>query len=101
MAGFFKHYLRSRGAVVGYCAGCGGIFAVVFALYGLPLEAVLYPGALCLLLGAAVLGLDLLRQRCWGWTCSGSGAATASVCWCFITWTQAACRPPKPRRKQS
>lgn len=62
MAGFFKHYLRSRGAVVGYCAGCGGIFAVVFALYGLPLEAVLYPGALCLLLGAAVLGLDLLRQ---------------------------------------
>ena len=37
MAGFFKHYLRSRGAVAGYCAGCGGIFALVFALYGLPL----------------------------------------------------------------
>ena len=62
MEGFFKHYLRSRGVAAAYCAGSGGIFALVFALYGLPLEAMLYPGALCLLLGAVVLGLDLLRQ---------------------------------------
>lgn len=60
--GFWRWYLRSRAVVPACFFGFGGIFAAVFALYALPLEAVLYPGLLCLGLGAAALGLDGAMQ---------------------------------------
>ena len=50
------------------CAGlllflaCAGIFALVFSLYDLELEAVLYAGGLCLLLLLAVLAADFCRS---------------------------------------
>lgn len=45
---------------------CAGIFALVFSLYDLELEAVLYAGGLCLLLLLAVLAADFCRSlaRC-------------------------------------
>ena len=39
-----------------------GIFALVFSLYDLELEAVLYAGGLCLLLLLAVLAADFCRR---------------------------------------
>lgn len=39
------------------------IYAVVFSLYRLPLEAVLYAGGLCLLAFALLAGLDFWRFR--------------------------------------
>ena len=39
------------------------IFAAAFALYRLPLEAVLYPAGLCLLLGAGCSAAGFLRMR--------------------------------------
>ena len=41
---------------------CAGIFALVFSLYDLELEAVLYAGGLCLLLLLAVLAADFCRS---------------------------------------
>lgn len=61
--GFWRWYLRSRAVVLVCFFGFGGIFAAVFALYALPLEAVLYPGLLCLGLGAGALGLDGMIQN--------------------------------------
>ena len=40
---------------------CCGIFGVVFALYHLPLGAVLYPAALSLVVAATAAGLDVYR----------------------------------------
>ena len=41
---------------------CAGIFALVFSLYDMELEAVLYAGGLCLLLLLAVLAADFCRS---------------------------------------
>ena len=58
---FFVRYLRSRWyAVLLFCA-CGAILCASFALYRLPLRAVLYPLALCALLGVIVLAIDAVR----------------------------------------
>lgn len=40
-----------------------GLFVATFALYHLPLYAVLYPAALCLIFGVLWIVVDLLRQR--------------------------------------
>ena len=42
-------------------AGAVCIFAAVFALYDLPLEAVLYAGALCLALGLVLFAVGYSR----------------------------------------
>ncbi|MBO4368069.1 MAG: HAMP domain-containing histidine kinase, partial [Clostridia bacterium] len=59
-------YLKSRLCVIVLFIAFVLIFAAVFALYRLPLEAVLYPAGLCLMLGAgcAAAGFLRLRKRC-------------------------------------
>ncbi len=52
---------RWRSLIVGCLFFC--IFAVTFALYHLPLRAVLYPAALCLLIGGIWLLIDMERAK--------------------------------------
>ena len=59
----FLRYLKSRLGVLLLFAVFALILAFSFVLYHLPAEAVLYPAALCLVLGAVVLVLDFLRVR--------------------------------------
>ena len=55
-----RYLIRRRTALLLFLS-CAGIFALVFSLYDLELEAVLYAGALCLLLLLAVLAADFFR----------------------------------------
>lgn len=59
-------FLARRWAGLLLFLACAGIFALVFSLYDLELEAVLYAGGLCLLLLLAVLAADFCRSlaRC-------------------------------------
>ncbi len=60
---FFLAYLRQHFLfLLGFILSCG-IFALTFALYALPLEAVLYPVLLCALLWAALGTAGYLRAR--------------------------------------
>lgn len=54
----FLRYLNSRRGALALFAVFVVIFAVSFALYRLPLAAVLYPAALCLALGAIAMAVD-------------------------------------------
>ena len=56
-----KLYLRQRRNVIILSLICIGVFLCAFALYGLPLEAVAYPGAICMMLAAASVLLDIRR----------------------------------------
>ena len=56
-------YLRSLRRVLIFSALCTLLFCISFLLYHLPVEAVLYPAGLCLLLGGIALGIDFLRFR--------------------------------------
>ncbi len=60
---FLREYLKElrRPALVFF--GFSAVFAVSFALYRLPLKAVLYPVLLCAAAGAALLLFDFLRKR--------------------------------------
>ena len=59
----FLRYLQSKlGAILLFLA-FGAVLAFSFVLYRLPAEAVLYPAALCVLLGIGVLLLDFFRVR--------------------------------------
>ena len=60
---YFKTYLRDRWKAVGVFMLFSLIFFGVFALYQLPLGAVLYPVGLCGVLGCVFLGLDVRRTR--------------------------------------
>ena len=59
----FVCYIRQRwrGIAVGalFCA----VFVVSFILYHLPVEAVLYPGALCVLFGLILMAADYRRVK--------------------------------------
>ena len=57
----FLQYLRQYRTGLLAAALCAGIFAVCFALYDLPLGAVLYPALLCLLTGGVLLTVGYLR----------------------------------------
>ena len=59
-------YLRQRRGALALFALFAALFALAFWLYRLPLAAVAYPLALCLLLGALALALDYrrVRERC-------------------------------------
>ena len=59
----FLRYLKSRRGVRLLFAAFFLILAVSFWLYHLPAEAVLYPSALCLILGAVVAATDFSRVR--------------------------------------
>lgn len=53
-------YLRSRAIIVALMFAFILIFVIVFALYRLPLQTVLYPAGLCLLLGTGCGVVDFL-----------------------------------------
>lgn len=59
----FWQYLKDHKKGIAAGALFCGIFAVVFWLYRLPVQAVLYPVALCLLLGVLFLLADYIRAR--------------------------------------
>ena len=56
-------YLRSRLGGIALFLAFALIFAAAFALYRLPLEAVLYPAGLCLLLGTGCAAAGFLRMK--------------------------------------
>lgn len=56
-----KAYLRERRLTLAAFLLFVGVFAVSFALYGLPLAAVGYPAGLCVLLGACLAAWDYGR----------------------------------------
>ena len=56
-------YLRRHWKIVLLFAAFTGIFALVFSLYDLPVEAVAYAAALCLAVGAVMFLLGFLRWR--------------------------------------
>ena len=58
-----KLYLRGHRLSIGLFLLFAGIFALSFALYQLPLAAVLYPTLLCLFFGTVVLTLSGLHAR--------------------------------------
>lgn len=59
----FVRYVRSRLAAIALTLACVLLFAVSFALYRLPLAAVLYPAGLCLALGLIAMAADFARVR--------------------------------------
>ena len=59
----FLRYLQSKLGVLLVFLAFAVILAVSFILYRLPLEAVLYPAALCVLLGILALIIDFIRVR--------------------------------------
>ena len=59
----FFHFLRTKALKIGAFFLFAAIFVVSFALYHLPLEAVWYPSALCVLAGLFVLVLDFWRVK--------------------------------------
>ena len=63
MTGFFRLYLRAQRRGMLFWGFCCLIFTVSFALYGLPLGAVLYPAALCAAAGGIILLLSLRKSR--------------------------------------
>lgn len=54
-------YLKRQGKLVFFLAGAAGVFAAVFSLYDLPLEAVAYAGALCLIMGLLFFAVGYRR----------------------------------------
>ena len=63
MKGFLRLYLRARRWVGLFFVFCCLIFALSFALYGLPLGAVLYPAALCAAAGILAGLVSMRRSR--------------------------------------
>lgn len=59
----FLRYLKGKLCVLLLFAAFAVMLSCSFLLYHLPVEAVLYPSALCLALGATVLVVDFLRVR--------------------------------------
>lgn len=59
----FFHYLRQRRRALAVLALFCAIFAATFALYHLPVRAVLYPAAVCAVVGLLLLWLDFRRVR--------------------------------------
>ena len=58
---FFLAYLKQRKGLIGVLALFCLIFLAAFWLYSLPLGAVLYPAAVCLVLGILFLFFDVRR----------------------------------------
>ncbi|WP_301844159.1 HAMP domain-containing sensor histidine kinase [uncultured Ruminococcus sp.] len=54
-------FLKDRWKLLCFFAGCAAIFAVVFFLYRLSLEPVLYAALLCMALGSLVLAIQFVR----------------------------------------
>lgn len=58
-----RWYGRERGPLLLVFALFAGLFALVFALYGLSWKVAAYPALLCLLLGLVLLGLDFWHYQ--------------------------------------
>ena len=58
-----RAYLREHWRVIAAFFAFAAVFGVTFALYGLPLGAVLYPAALCAAAGGIILLLSLRKSR--------------------------------------
>ena len=59
----FLTYIRSKTKVWALYLVFAAVFFAAFALYRLPLEAVIYPALLCLLIGTAVVILDFSKVK--------------------------------------
>ncbi len=59
----FIKYLRQRWRTIATCVVFCIILLVSFALYHLPIEAVIYPTLLCVFLGFAVVIIDFMRVK--------------------------------------
>lgn len=60
----FLRYLKSKAGALALLVAFAVILAACFWLYRLPVEAVLYPSALCLALGAGTtVRIDLNARR--------------------------------------
>ena len=60
---FFRRYMRFRLPVLGILAVCVIVFAAVFGLYGVPVKAAVYPGAVC----AVFLVIAGAVDYCFAW----------------------------------
>lgn len=58
MTAMVRSYLRQRRGVLLTFLLFGGLFAVTFALYSLPVQAVAYPFLLCAVAGSILLAAD-------------------------------------------
>ena len=56
--GILWQFLWQRRGTAALLGAFAGIYAVIFTLYDLEIEAVLYAGGLCVLLGTIVLGVS-------------------------------------------
>lgn len=61
MIQFFLHYLKARRGALGVFVLFVVVFLVIFELYHIPAQAVVYPALVCLVLGLVLLCLDLRR----------------------------------------
>lgn len=59
----FKLYFKQRIKIIAVFLAFGILFMVSFALYGFPIEAVLYPSFLCMLIGLVILAMDFAKVR--------------------------------------
>ncbi len=78
----FLSYLKARRGYFGIFALFGAVFIIAFMLYRLPLMAVIYPAALCVLFGIVALAVDFARfKKKHGLMCDMNklGAAMADV----------------------
>ena len=75
----FWDYLRYRRRALLAAAVCCAVFAASFALYRLPMRAVLYPAVLCLLVGLAFAVWDYCRTRKRHLALTGLGDLTAEL----------------------
>ena len=60
---FFLHYLHSRRLILCSFAAALLAFPLIFFLYGLPKQALLYPSALAALIGLCAFTADFLKFR--------------------------------------
>lgn len=56
-------YVKSKWLVLCFMVIAVAVFAAAFALYRLPVEAVLYPAAIVLFIGLVFLAADYLHTR--------------------------------------
>ena len=61
--GLFKRYLKQRWRGTAVFAGFCLIFIIIFSLYHIPVEAVIYPAILCILSGMFLVWLDFRHVR--------------------------------------
>lgn len=58
---FLKNYFKQRLGVIVIMLLFAGVFALVFALFSLPMKAVYYPFLVCGVMGAVILAADMAR----------------------------------------